>query len=62
MSNFLKIEFNPDYDYYYTDKEFIVRVKYLGNRIKLSGKKEENWKRIDSILYFIEIDIGRKDT
>ena len=51
ISNFVKNEFNLDYDYYYSDKVFLLQFNVLGNVNKLKG--------IYSFLFFIEINKGK---
>ncbi len=59
ISNFVKNEFNLDYDCYYSDKVFLLELNVLGNVNKLFAKRRRNRKGIYSFLYFIEINKGK---
>ena len=59
ISNFVKNEFNLDYNCYYSDKDFLLELNVLGNVNKLFAKRRRNRKGIDSTLYFIEINKGK---
>ena len=60
-SSFVRNGFNPDYEFYYNDKELILKIDCPGDEVTLEAKRKKNKDRNIDIDYYIEITGERKD-